>query len=105
MRDKEFYNDLEATFNYRCLNYECSNKGLIKIKKKRGELESPEYCHKCESRLKLVGEEYNCLGAFSSKTPQEKKEIIKKRAKEHDRTKMKDRVPEIRKRIINNSLR
>jgi len=105
MRDKAFYDDLGTTYNYRCTNYECSNKGLIKIKKRRGDVNIPEYCHKCESVLKLVGEEFNNVALFGSKTPEQKKEIIKRRAKEHDRTKMKDRTQEIRKRIINNSLK
>lgn len=105
MRDMNLHDNIDTTFNYWCTNYECSNNKMIKIKKKRKLVDEPEYCSVCESRLKLAGEEYNCIATFGSKTSEQKKEIIKKRAKEHDRTKMKDRVPEIRKRIINNSLK
>lgn len=98
--------NLITTFNYKCLNSsQCGNKGLIQVSKLRSEQDTDEFCSVCNTKLKLVGEVYNCIATFGSKTPEQKKEIIKKRAKEHDRKKMNDRVHEVRKRIINNSLR
>lgn len=86
-------------YNYRCLNSDCKEK-FVKVWRDSGDINTPEPCPTCEVAMKLMGEEYNCLALFSSKSSEEKKEIIRKRAAEHTRTKMKDRVHEVRKRIL-----
>ena len=103
MKDTSLWADLDANFNYRCLNWDCSNKKIIKVTKKRRDESRDEFCPECGNKLKLIGEEYNCIATFGSKTSEEKKAILKKRASEHNRTKMKDRVAEIKKRIIKNN--
>lgn len=88
-----------STYNYRCLAG-CGETGLQRVFKASAEKDSPTPCSKCGSPMKLMGEVYNCFASFGSKSPEEKKEVIKKRANEHTKTKMKDRVHEVRKRIL-----
>ena len=63
-------------------------------------------CEKCKEKLEYIEEETNgdinfYFASFGSQSPERKKEILKKRADEHNRTKMKDRTAEIKKRFIN----
>ena len=43
------------------------------------------------------------FASFNAKSTEQKKEILKKRAHLHNKTKMKDRIPEVRKRILGQS--
>ena len=90
---------MNRKYNYRCLNSDCKET-FIKAWRDSENLTTPELCPTCQSEMKLMGEEYNCVALFSSKSNEEKKVILKKRAAEHTKTKMKDRVQEVRKRII-----
>lgn len=95
---------MDRVYNYWCLNDECTVTKKVRRMKDEALINEPEYCSECGEPLKLVGEECNCIALFSSKSPEEKKRILKKRASEHNRTKMKDSVAEIKRRIIKNSL-
>jgi hypothetical protein len=97
---------------FKCTNNDCELKDVIVAENKTrwtadssGALKHSIRCSKCDSLLEYVpnertGEDINIhFAAFSSKSPEEKKEILKKRASEHNRTKMKDRTIEIRRRL------
>jgi len=88
------------TYNYKCLNGFCENRSIIQVSKIRAEKDNFELCIRCRKPMKLMGETYNCFATFGSKTPEQKKEIIKKRANDHNKTKMKDRVQEVRKKFL-----
>lgn len=88
------------TYNYRCLGSGCSQTKLQHVIKLESEKDEPEFCRECGSSMKLIGEVYNCFASFGSKSSEEKKIILKKRASDHTKAKMKDRVTEVRKRIV-----
>jgi hypothetical protein len=70
--------------NYWCPNIEgCSSRQNVVIEKSE-EDKSPEFCLECGEELKLLG----IIPAggflkFSSSTPQQKREVLKKRSHEH----------------------
>ena len=73
---------------------------------KINKLNHEQKCEDCGSQLEYIEEETNgqinvYFASFGSQSPERKKEILKKRADEHNRTKMKDRTAEIKKRFIN----
>jgi len=92
-----------STYNYSCINPECGSRSIIRISKDNSLKDRDEFCKKCGKSMKILGEVYNCVATFDSKSSEEKKSILKRRADEHNKTKMKDRVPEVRKRILGGS--
>lgn len=62
-------------------------------------------CDFCNEKLELIPAEQKgdiniYFAKFRASSIEQRKEIIKKRAKEHNRTKMKDRVQEVRKKLL-----
>lgn len=99
---------------FRCKNEKCEllekDQFFAKIswrfdeQTKSMELKEKYFCEKCNSELTYQKEEYKgdiCFnyGAFNTKSDQEKKTILKKRADDHTRTKMKDRIHSIKKKF------
>ena len=77
-----------------------------KFDEKINKLNHEQKCEDCGFQLEHIKEETNgeinvYFASFGSQSPERKKEILKKRADEHNRTKMKDRTAEIKKRFIN----
>ena len=99
---------------FRCNNDKCKLYQEIirrdqvrwKFDEKINKLNHEQKCEDCGSQLEYIPEETNgeinvYFASFGSQSPERKKEILKKRADEHNRTKMKDRTAEIKKRFIN----
>ena len=99
---------------FRCNNDKCKlyqeivNRDQVRWKfdEKINKLNHEQKCEDCSSQLEHIPEETNgeinvYFCSFGSQSPERKKEILKKRADEHNRTKMKDRTAEIKKRFIN----
>lgn len=62
-------------------------------------------CDECGDMMEYIDEKKEgdinvYFGKFAAKSPEQKKEILKKRAHNHNMTKMKDRIPEVRKRLL-----
>lgn len=78
---------MDNTYNYWCQDCTCSKnpKGKdFQITKDSEDENKAEFCPNNNSELKLMGESINILASFSSKTPDEKRAILKKRAREHN---------------------
>ena len=99
---------------FRCNNDKCKLYQEIvhrdqvrwKFDEKINKLNHEQKCEDCSSQLEFIPEQTNGeinvhFASFGSQSPERKKEILKKRADEHNRTKMKDRTAEIKKRFIN----
>lgn len=101
---------------FKCVNQHCekNNTNHIfnfsnvkwKFNNKINKLDHELHCDFCNEKLEYIPEETNgeinvYFASFGSQSPERKKEILKKRADEHNRTKMKDRTAEIKKRFIN----
>lgn len=95
-----------------CENSDCSEYGkevLVarKIKfilNKSGNLEPDVFCEVCKQVMKHIppkteGEIRVNYASFSSKSSKEKKEILKKRADIHTKTKMRDSVQHIKSKF------
>jgi transcription initiation factor IIE alpha subunit len=98
---------------FKCTNNECKLKDKIFTPDKvrytadsTGALHHNITCSKCGSAAEEVKEERDgspinvYFASFSSKSDEEKKAILKKRASEHNRTKMKDRTIAIKRKLI-----
>lgn len=106
---------------FKCVNQYCErnnfnyvfvfNKVKWTFNKDINKLDHDQRCDFCNEKLEYIPEETNgeinvYFCSFNSQSPERKKEILKKRAAEHNRTKMKDRTAEIKKRFVNtNNLR
>jgi len=101
---------------FRCANKYCEknnsnylflfDKVRWKFDDKTNKLDHDKHCDFCNDKLEFIPEEKNGeinvhFASFGSQSPERKREILKKRADEHNRTKMKDRTAEIKKRFIN----
>lgn len=101
---------------FRCINILCErqNSGLTfevqkvrwKFNEQTGKMDEHNIlCDFCNEKAEYIEEkregDINVFFAnFRAKSPEQRKEVIKKRAKEHNRAKMKDRIPEVRKRLL-----
>jgi len=96
--------------NFKCENKECENFDKIefysKVKYifKNNELIPEIFCVKCNKRLLEIKEERKgdiniYVATFNSKSDQEKRDILKKRADDHTNKKMKDSVQHIKRRF------
>lgn len=74
---------MNVTYNYWC-THSCNDGKYIKITKDETEGKREELCPTCNKPMKKMGVLTNFwLGSFDSKSPSEKKEILKKREREH----------------------
>ena len=77
---------MDVTYNYWC-THGCYGNDNIPVTKDHSKADDPELCPKCNEPMKRIGRVCNSfLGSFDSRSPQEKKEILKKRARDHERT-------------------
>jgi len=97
---------------FKCTNTDC-NVDFFEVSKVRWKFnektqkmdEHNILCESCGNKAEYIKTEQEgdiniYFTSFRAKSPEQRKEVIKKRAKEHNRTKMKDRIPEVRKRIL-----
>lgn len=101
---------------FKCKNKDCSkyDKEISEAKvkwiwsDKVGGLAHNIKCIECRHLLSHIKEESTGVSnvffaKFNSLSPKEKKEVLKKRADQHNKTKMKDRVYEIKKKFTGNA--
>lgn len=91
-------NNADHIFNFYNVRWKFDNK--------TNKMDHELYCDFCNEKLEYIPEEQKgdinfYFASFGSQSPERKKEILKKRAADHNRTKMKDRTAEIKKRFIN----
>jgi len=101
---------------FRCINKHCekNNSNFIfnfysvkwVFNNSTNELDHSLHCDFCNEKLEFIPEEQKgdinvYFSSFGSQSPERKREILKKRATDHNLTKMKDRTAEIKKRFIN----
>lgn len=85
--------------NYYCTNKDCDIKFQKQTISKEGD-ENEEPCPVCGQLMKFIGiQSYGGFLSFNSKSDEDKKKILKKRADDHTRTKMKDRIHHIKKKF------
>ena len=74
-------------YNYSCIYADCWNKKNNHITKDDSVRDREEICPICGRTMKRMGRACNSyLGSFDSKSPGEKREILKKRSDRHSRT-------------------
>lgn len=82
-------------YNYCCINDDCEETQNFHIIKEEEDGDIPEYCLTCKEELKLMGEvPYGGIGKFKMSSPNEKRQILKKRSREHFQKHIKDRQRE-----------
>lgn len=99
---------------FKCNNEQCKlyqeivnrDKVRWKFDDKINKLNHEQKCESCESQLEHIEEQQDgdinfYFASFGSQSSERKKEILKKRATEHNQFKLKDRTAEIKKRFIN----
>lgn len=62
-------------------------------------------CEICKENMQFIEEKKEgnidiYFAKFRASSPEQRKEIVKKRAQQHNLTKMKDRIPEVRKKLL-----
>ena len=90
---------MERRFNYYCTNPD----GEVKFQKQCFEnktFEDEQLCPVCQEPMKCIGENpHGGYASFASKSDDEKRAILSKRASDHTNTKLKDRVHHIKKQF------
>ena len=99
-----------------CTNDDCDKKGqrhsYSKVKwtfdNVSKSLKHDVKCSSCGEMMEYIDDKKEgdinvYFASFNAKSTEQKKEILKKRAHLHNKTKMKDRIPEVRKRILGQS--
>lgn len=74
-------------YKFWCRNKDCAeHSGYTHIKLSREELNQDHECLECGGVLKLMGQITNFHAKIGSMTPNERKEILLKRARDHSKT-------------------
>lgn len=92
-----------TTYNYFCTNNDCPEAyNYVHIQKNESEEKEPEFCEHCEQEMKLVG--YIPAGGYlksSAMTRDQRKDMLRKRSKEHAKKEISEKKHEMIKQLDN----